>query len=109
MGSDARKAVKMERYTWDEFKSNPELQEVALKLWIQSLKEDLRYSIKKYDGMFLNGWFITESGIIAMAHNVGAGPTVEFLSSGGKTVPVDGSGKPATRFLVLGNYNLDLE
>jgi hypothetical protein len=109
MGTDARKTVKMERYTWEEFKSNPELQEVALKLWVQSLKEDLKYSIKKYDGMFLNGWFITESGIIAMAHNVGVEPTSEFLSSGGKSIPVDGSGKPATRFLVLGNYNLDLE
>lgn len=109
MGTEARKTVKMERYTWDEFKSNPELQEIAFKLWVQILREELKYFINKYDGRFLNGWFITESGIIAMAHNVGAGPTVEFLNSGGKIVPKDGSGKDATRFLILGNYNLDIE
>jgi hypothetical protein len=42
-----------------------------------------------------------------MAHNVGVEPVREFLRSGGRTIPTDGSGKDATRFLILGGYNLN--
>ena len=56
----------------------------------------------------MNGWAITESGIIAMAHNVGAGATKQFLNSGGTNIPKDGSGKDATRFLILGGYDLEI-
>jgi hypothetical protein len=84
------------------------LQEAALKLWVEILYGYLKDEIRLYDGQFLNGWSITESGIIAMAHNVGPEPTKQFLKSGGKIIPKDGSGKDATRFLILGNYNLNL-
>lgn len=110
MGELSRKSVKMDNYTWEEFKSNPDLQELAFKMWINVLYKDLEYYIKKYDGTILggSGWFITESGLIAMAHNVGASETIKFLNSGGKIIPTDGSGKDATRFLILGNYDLNI-
>jgi hypothetical protein len=106
MGNLARKAVKMERYTWEEWKINPDLQEAAINLWVTSNYDALEYEIKKFDGKFLNGWMITESGLIAMAHNVGPAAVKTFLSSGGKTIPKDGSGRDATRFLILGNFDL---
>lgn len=108
MGESARKNIGLDNIAWEKWKSTPELQEASLRLWIDVLYEYLKDDIKKYDGKFLNGWSITESGIIAMAHNVGAGPTQEFLYSGGKTIPKDGSGKDATRFLILGNYDLEI-
>ena len=108
MGESARKNIGLENITWEKWRSNPELQEASLKLWIDVLYQYLKDDIKKYDGKFLNGWSITESGIIAMAHNVGVGPTQEFLYSGGKIIPKDGSGKDATRFLILGNYDLEI-
>ncbi len=108
LGESARAAINLSDITWEKWKSNPELQEAALRLWVNVLYQFLKNDINKYDGTFLNGWSITESGIIAMAHNVGPEPVKDFLYSGGKNVPKDGSGKDATRFLILGNYNLEI-
>jgi hypothetical protein len=108
MGQSARDAIGLGKITWVKWKSNPELQEAALRLWIDILYQDLRNDIKRYDGKFLNGWAITESGIIAMAHNVGSEPTRQFLYSGGMNIPSDGSGRQATRFLILGGYDLEI-
>lgn len=108
MGMLARKEVGLSDVSWEQWKTNPDLQEAALKMWVNVLYKYLENDIKKYDGQFLNGWAITESGIIAMAHNVGVYATIQFLNSGGKDVPTDGSGKDATRFLILGNYDLNI-
>lgn len=108
MGEAARTEVGMKNINWEKWKNNPDLQEAALKLWVETLYDYLKDEIRLYDGQFLNGWSITESGIIAMAHNVGPDPTKQFLRSGGKIVPKDGSGKDATRFLILGNYDLNI-
>lgn len=108
IGEAARKEVGMGNISWEKWKTNPDLQEAALKLWVEILYGYLKDEIRLYDGQFLNGWSITESGIIAMAHNVGPEPTKIFLKSGGKIVPKDGSGKDATRFLILGNYDLNI-
>lgn len=109
LGESARRTIGLSNISWDQWKNNPELQEAALKLWIDVLYKDLEDEIRIYDGKFLNGWSITESGIIAMAHNVGSLPVKEFLNSGGKNIPKDGSGKDVTRFLILGNYDLNLK
>lgn len=108
MGQSARNSIGLKDVVWEKWRDNPELQEAALSMWIDILYKDLKPDIEKYDGSFLNGWSITESGIIAMAHNVGSGPTKSFLHSGGKDIPKDGSGKDATRFLILGNYDLEI-
>ena len=109
MGTDARKLIGLGNIDWNKWKSNPELQEAALRLWIDILYQDLKPDIEKYDGRFLNGWAITESGIIAMAHNVGSEPVRQFLYSKGLKIPKDGSGYDATRFLILGNYDLEFK
>lgn len=108
IGESARRSVNLNNITWDQWKTNPEIQEAALRMWIDILYQQLKNDIKRYDGTILNGWSITESGIIAMAHNVGAEPVKNFLYSNGKNVPKDGSGRDATRFLILGNYDLEI-
>ena len=108
MSESARQSVGLSKISWEKWKTNPEIQEAALRIWIDILYQELKDDIKKYNGKFLNGWAITESGIIAMAHNVGAGSTKQFLNSGGTNIPKDGSGKDATRFLILGGYDLEI-
>ena len=108
MSESARQSVGLSKISWEKWKTNPEIQEAALRIWIDILYQELKDDIKKYNGKFLNGWAITESGIIAMAHNVGAGATKQFLNSGGTNIPKDGSGKDATRFLILGGYDLEI-
>lgn len=108
MGESARKSIGFDKISWEEWKTVPDIQEASIKLWAKYLYKILENDINKFDGKFLNGWLVTESGIIAMAHNVGPESTKDFLYSYGKKVPKDGSGKDATRFLILGNYNLNL-
>jgi hypothetical protein len=108
MGQEARNAIGLGSYSWERWKNNPELQEAATREWVIVLYRVLKGYIKKYDGKVLNGWTITESGIIAMAHNVGPSPVKKWLDSGGMgVVPKDGSGRDATRFLILGEYELE--
>ena len=108
LGESARKSINLNDITWEKWKNSPELQEAALRMWVDVLYQYLKPEIEKFDGTFQNGWAITESGIISMAHNVGPEPVKHFLYSGGKKVPQDGSNKDATRFLILGNYNLEI-
>ena len=88
--------------TFEEFTSNPELQEGAFLAWIRFLKNQMQPDINKYTGRFANGVQLTESGIISMAHNVGIDATRKFLNEG--TNPPGG-----LNFLKVGGYNLQLE
>lgn len=88
--------------SFEEFASNPELQEGAFLAWIRFIKTSIQPEINKYTGRFMCGVQITESGIISMAHNAGIGATQAFLSRG--TNPPGG-----LAFLKLGGYNLQLE
>lgn len=105
LGTYARKAIGIGNMTWEEFSTNPETQEGAFKTWIRLLYKDMKPYIQRYEGDYMDGYQITASGIVAMAHNVGAAPTIRFLESRGEKVPLDGK-IPATRFLSLGGYNL---
>jgi hypothetical protein len=109
MGKDVRKIIGFGNMSWNKWKSSPDIQEAALRLWIDILYKDLKDDIIKYDGRILNGWYISESGIIAMVYNVGTEATRQFLYNNGLKIPKDGSGLDATRFLTLADYNLEFK
>lgn len=88
--------------TFQEFSSNPELQEGAFLAWIRFIKKSMQPDINKYSGRFMDGVQITESGIISMAHNAGIEATRAYLQRGSN--PPGG-----TLFLKVGGYNLQLE
>jgi len=108
-GKIAREEINLDKITWEEFKSNPDLQEGALMMLVKKNKEYLKKEIEQFNNQFIDGYHITESGLLAMAHNVGTGAVKSFLYSYGKKIPIDGSGKPATRYLILGGYLLNIE
>lgn len=93
----------------DEFLNSPNLQEAALLRLLRKNKLDLQQYINKYNNKLVGVYSITESGLLAMAHNVGANEVKKFLDSGCTYIPHDGNG-PATRFLIaLGGYNLNIK
>lgn len=106
LGQSARNACKIGDMSWEEFSTNPEIQEGAFKIWIRLIYRDMKPYITQYEGKFIAGHQITASGIISMAHNVGEAPTIQFLQSGGSKIPSDGNAS-ATRFLSLGGYDLN--
>lgn len=65
------------------FLKTPELQEMAFIANTERNKWVLRRDIKRFDGKYLNGIKITESGILAAAHLAGPGSVKKYLRSYG--------------------------
>ncbi|AOW19169.1 hypothetical protein [Urechidicola croceus] len=72
-------------YNVENFLRNPEQQERAFMALCSLNKHILRNDIKRSVGKKINGFEITESGILAAAHLGGAGNVKKFLRSGGNT------------------------
>jgi hypothetical protein len=95
------------KVTREEFLSNPMLQEEAMLKLLKANKHTLRRQIKKYDGKLVNGILVTESGLLAAAHLVGAGTVRKWVRNGKKYT--DGNGVDLTSYLVKFNgYYLDI-
>ncbi len=91
----------------EEFLSNPALQEEAMIKLLKANKHTLRRQIKKYDGKLVNGVLVTESGLLAAAHLVGAGTVRKWVRNGKKYT--DGNGVDLTSYLVKFNgYYLNI-
>lgn len=60
-----------------------------------------------YLGRTINGVVVTESGLIAASHLVGAGAVLAWLRSNGATNPTDASGTQMTEYMsAFGGYNV---
>jgi hypothetical protein len=66
-----------------EFLNNTYLQEQAFSANTSRNKWILRRDIKRFEGAYIGGIKITESGILAAAHLAGAGNVKKYLRSGG--------------------------
>ncbi|GGW65079.1 hypothetical protein GCM10008085_16500 [Winogradskyella epiphytica] len=71
-------------YDPNNFLYNPELQEKAFVANTERNKWVLRKDIKRFEGKYIGGVEITESGILAAAHLAGPGSVKKFLRSYGK-------------------------
>lgn len=66
-----------------------------------------RMGLDRYVGQTVGGVEITESGLLAGAHLLGAGNLATFLRSGGATVPRDGNRVPITQYIAaFGGHGL---
>ena len=55
--------------------------------------------LDRYVGQTINGQVITQSGLLAGAHNLGVGNLQRYLQSNGQTIPRDGNGNPITDYM----------
>ncbi|MCK0508644.1 DUF3262 family protein [Aromatoleum anaerobium] len=85
----------------DDFLANPDAQMQTVAAYHAQVWDTLRrvYSADNYVGSTVNGIMITQSGLVAAAHLVGAGKVGDWLSSGGATTPKDGNGTTMTSYL----------
>jgi len=89
------------------FLKDPELQEKAFRAYVERNKWILRKEIKRFDGKWINGIKITESGILAAAHLGGAGAVQQYLWSRGKNTMKDAYGTTIEHYLrKFSGYNL---
>ncbi len=81
------------------FLKDPLLQEKAFMANLKKNKWILRKEIKRFDGKWIKGIKITESGILAAAHLGGAGAVKKFLWSYGKESKTDAYGTKIEHYL----------
>lgn len=94
----------------EEFLANPDAQVQAVTAYHAQVWNTLRkrYGADNYLGSTINGITITESGLVAAAHLVGAGNVGDWLRSGGATNPKDAKGTTMSSYLSnLAGYALD--
>ncbi len=90
-----------------EFLNSPELQEQAMQSLLRQNKRSLRKYIKKYDGKYVHGVLVTESGLLAAAHLGGAGSVKKWFRTG--KVRKDGNGVKITSYMKqFGGYDLNV-
>lgn len=90
-----------------EFLNNPALQEEAMIKLLKANKHTLRRQIKKYNGKLVNGVLVTESGLLAAAHLVGAGSVRKWVRNG--KISRDRNGVTLVSYLTKFNgYCLDI-
>jgi hypothetical protein len=84
----------------EDFLASPDVQEKAADKWFTLLESRLRNSgAYKYVGTEVGGVKVTEEGLVAAAHLVGAKGVLDMLKSG--KVPEDANGTKATEYLGL--------
>jgi len=75
-----------------EFLRNPRLQEEAFRRYVLHNRKYLEKEIRRFNGKYIHGVKITESGILAAAHLAGAGAVKRFLYSHGRESASDAYG-----------------
>lgn len=88
-----------------EFLSSPQAQDKAfleLQQWVWKTGFT-DFNVKPYIGQTINGVTITESGLLAGAHLVGAPALLQYLSSQGNNVPADPYGTQVSKYIEMFN------
>lgn len=96
-GSETLKLIGI--YNPNQFLYNPELQEKAFIANAERNKWVLRKDIKRFEGKFIAGIKVTESGILAAAHLAGPGSVKKFLRSYGDNNTSDAYGSTVKHYM----------
>ena len=67
-----------------------------------------KFKIPKRGGIRIYNHIVTQSGLLAAAHLVGAFAVIGYFENGGE-VPKDGNGVPLSKYFELNNYDLVFE
>lgn len=95
-------------YSKEDFLNNQQAQENAIRIFMKRLWKYLKaFGAHKYVGEIINGYKITNSGILAGAHLKGAGSVIKYLSSDGKCISKDGFGTSIESYIKkFANYDV---
>lgn len=98
----------------NDFKNDPNIfpEHEQDRAMVKLLKKNIKYLgkyIDKFEGKIIGGVKITESGLLAASHLVGARNIKKFLNSYGKHIPKDGNGTPCTEYIEkFGGYKINI-
>lgn len=94
-------------YDASTFLNSPELQERVFQANIARNKWILRRDIKRFEGKWIKGTKVTESGMLAAAHLAGAGNVKKYLRSYGRYDLKDSYGTNMAKYIrVFSGYDV---
>ena len=94
-----KSALKFYGVSQSEFLSSPALQESVFYASLAHNKWKLQHEINTFAGKNFAGITVTESGILAAAHLLGAGSVKSFFKSDGKTEFADANGTSIINYM----------
>lgn len=94
-----KSALKFFGVSRSDFLNNPSLQENVFYTSLAHNKWKLQYEINTFAGKHFAGVYVTESGILAAAHLLGANSVKSFFKSKGKNVLADANGTTITNYM----------
>ncbi|MCM1004248.1 MAG: hypothetical protein NC408_07905 [Candidatus Gastranaerophilales bacterium] len=87
-------------YSLQDFLNKPNAQENAQIVFKKKQWGYLKaVGANKYSGQIINGYKITDSGLLAGAHLKGVGSVIEYLKSGGKNIGKDAFGTSVESYI----------
>ena len=114
LGDAARKEVGLNGMDKETYYNDSIIQIWAMNKYMRKNFDYIKKTIIKYNipvtgGILVGNHLVTQSGLLAASHLVGAFAAIDFVESNGKNVLIDGNGVPLTKYLELNNIELDLE
>jgi hypothetical protein len=106
MTKAAREAIGLGKVSDEIFRNWPELQDIACYQFLRLNMKVMKPFIKKYDGKIINGYFLTEPGMISMAHALGADGTMQWIKNGCKDYELPKGAPKAYRRLTFQKYRI---
>jgi hypothetical protein len=100
IGSWTQKAASYGAWDKTSFLNSPDAQNAATTAWFEKIDADLNaLGLRSYEGQWIGGGQVTNSGLLAGAHLVGVWALKSFLESGGAHNTRDGYGTPVSEYV----------
>jgi len=109
MTKAARQAVGLGGVSDNVFLNWPELQDIACYKFLQINHNTMKSFIKKYEGQVINGYYLTETGMISLAHALGANGAMTWISNGCKPNQLPSGAPKADRRLTFQRYRITMK
>ncbi len=106
MTNAARQSVGLGGISDEVFLNWPELQDIACYKFLQKNYQAMKPFIKKYEGQTVNGYYLTETGMISLAHALGAGGAMSWINNGCKPNQLPAGAPHSDRRLTFQRYRI---
>ena len=91
------------------FLNNPELQDVAMYMLLKDNYRSMKGFMKEWDGKMVNGYYLSEPGMLSLAHALGAGGAMSWIKNGCKPNMLPPGAPHADTRLTLQKYKIQFE
>jgi hypothetical protein len=109
MNNGARADIGLGGVSQSVFLNWPELQDIAMFRLLKVNREYMKDFLHEYDGKVINGYYLTEPGMLSLAHALGAGGAMKWIKDGCIVSELPAGAPHADRRLTLQRYKIDIK